>query len=116
MPIDPISALAQAQAAQNPQVIGSVGSLGDEARISFNDQPQATKPTSFEDQLASAVQDLNATQMAANAQSQALATGQATDVAQVVIAVERAQLEMQLATTIRNKLVDAFNELQRVQI
>jgi len=121
MPIEAINAVAQAAQAQaaaiqNPAQIQGIGSLGDEAKIGLDATTSAAKPVSFSDQLAGAVQNLNATQATADAQSQALATGQTTDVTQVVVAVERAQLELQMATTIRNKLVDAFNELQRTQV
>ena len=49
-------------------------------------------------------------------QSQALATGQATDVSAVVTAVEQAALAMQLAVQVRNKAVDAYQEIIRMQI
>jgi flagellar hook-basal body complex protein FliE len=64
------------------------------------------------DQLG-ALQDL---QTNAAAQSQALATGQAEDASQVVMAVEKAQLSMQLAATLRDKSVDAFQEVFRTQV
>ena len=47
------------------------------------------------------------------AQAQALATGQADDPTAVVMAVERAQLSMQLAGQIRNKAVEAAQEIFR---
>jgi flagellar hook-basal body complex protein FliE len=48
--------------------------------------------------------------------SQALATGQASDPEAVVMAVERAQLSMQLASTLRNKAVEAFNDVFHTQV
>ena len=56
------------------------------------------------------------TQNAAAAQSQALATGQASDPEAVVMAVERARLSMQLASTIRTKGVDALQDIFRTQV
>jgi flagellar hook-basal body complex protein FliE len=52
---------------------------------------------------------------AANA-SQALATGQATDPEAVVMAVERARLSMQLASTLRTKAVEAFSDVFHTQV
>ena len=49
-------------------------------------------------------------------QSQALALGQSTDIAGVTMAVERANLAMQLAVQVRNKAVDAYHEIFRMQI
>jgi flagellar hook-basal body complex protein FliE len=48
--------------------------------------------------------------------SQALATGQASDPEAVVMAVERARLSMQLASTLRNKAVEAFNDIFHTQV
>ncbi len=59
---------------------------------------------------------LQGLQTDAAAQSQALATGQAEDASQVVMAVEKAQLSMQLAATLRDKSVEAFQEVFRTQV
>jgi len=48
--------------------------------------------------------------------SQALATGQATDPTAVVMAVEKAQLAMQLASTVRTKAVDALSDVLHTQV
>ena len=48
--------------------------------------------------------------------SQALATGQASDPTSVVMAVERAQLAMQLASQIRTKAVEAAQEIFHTQV
>ena len=50
------------------------------------------------------------------APSQALATGQATDPTSVVMAVERAQLAMQLAAQIRTKAVEAAQDIFHTQV
>ena len=48
--------------------------------------------------------------------SQALATGQASDPTSVVMAVERAQLAMQLASQIRTKAVEAAQDIFNTQV
>ncbi len=70
----------------------------------------------FAGMLGNSIQSLATTQAEASAQSQALATGQATDPAEVVMAVEKAQLAMQMATTMRNKGVEVIQELMRTQV
>ena len=72
--------------------------------------------TSFGSMLTDQISNLNDLQNTAATQSQALATGQAQDVTQVVADVEKAALAMQLAVQVRNKAVDAYNELFRIQI
>jgi flagellar hook-basal body complex protein FliE len=82
--------------------------------------PSATGATSgagsFGSMLTDQISNLNDLQNTAASQSQALATGQAQDVSQVVADVEKAALAMQLAVQVRNKAVDAYNELFRIQI
>jgi flagellar hook-basal body complex protein FliE len=48
--------------------------------------------------------------------SQQLATGQAQDISQVAMTVQRSMLELQLAAQIRNKAVEAYQDLYRMQI
>jgi flagellar hook-basal body complex protein FliE len=66
--------------------------------------------------LADQIGGLQQLQTDAATQSQALATGTAEDASQVVMAVERAQLSMQLASTLRDKSVEAFQEIFRTQV
>jgi len=66
--------------------------------------------------LAGALDKLDAGQQTGAQASQDLATGKATDISGVVNQVEKASLELQLATQVRNKLVDAYSELMRMQI
>ena len=66
--------------------------------------------------LGQSLQSLQATQDTAAGASQALATGQATDPTAVVMAVERAQLAMQLASQIRTKAVEAAQDIFHTQV
>jgi flagellar hook-basal body complex protein FliE len=81
------------------------------------DGAQAAQPTeSFGDMLAGQVQQLQGMQNEAAQQSMALAAGEATDPSQVVMAVERARLGMQLASQIRTKLVEAQQDIFHTQV
>jgi flagellar hook-basal body complex protein FliE len=59
---------------------------------------------------------LSATQAEAAKGAQALAAGTADDPTAVVMAVERAQLSMQLASQIRTKLVEAAQDIFHTQV
>jgi len=72
--------------------------------------------SSFGDLLDNAVGKLDDLQQQATTASQQLATGQATDVSQVALQVEQASLALQLATEVRNKAVDAYQDLFRMQV
>jgi flagellar hook-basal body complex protein FliE len=68
-------------------------------------------PGGFGSMLSNSIQSLTKTQEDASAAAQDLATGQATDPTSVVMAVERAQLAMQMASQIRTKAVEAAQEI-----
>jgi flagellar hook-basal body complex protein FliE len=77
----------------------------------------AKKPSSdFGAVLGQSLNSLQTLQSNAADASQALATGQASDPTQVVMAVERAQLAMQLAGQLRNKGVEAVNDILHTQV
>jgi flagellar hook-basal body complex protein FliE len=77
---------------------------------------KAGEGSSFGSMLSDSISSLAKTQNDASAQAQALATGQADDPTAVVMSVERAQLSMQLAGQIRNKAVEAAQEIFRTQV
>jgi flagellar hook-basal body complex protein FliE len=70
----------------------------------------------FGSMLADQLGKLEGMQNEAADASQALATGQASDPEAVVMAVERARLSMQLASTLRNKAVEAVNDVFHTQV
>jgi len=78
--------------------------------------PATTSGGGFGGVLSGQLQQLQNVQNDATQQSQALATGTATDPNAVVMAVERAQLSMQMASTLRNKGVEAMQEILRTQV
>lgn len=79
--------------------------------------PPAGPPAAgFGDMLSGSMRSLAATQTEAAGAAQALATGEATDPTAVVMAVERAQLAMQLASQIRTKAVEAAQDIFHTQV
>ena len=46
----------------------------------------------------------------------ALAAGQVEDISQVVIAAEKADIAVQLTLAVRNKAVEAYQEIMRMQV
>jgi flagellar hook-basal body complex protein FliE len=66
--------------------------------------------------LAKSIDALDQSQAEAAQQTQALATGQATDLSAVVMSVEKASLEVQLATQVRTKATDAFQQIMQMQV
>ena len=104
---------AAIQAIANSPEFRIDGLTGDAAPAA---DPGSASGSSFGPALAHAIQGLVQEQQTADTQSQALALGQTTDIAGVTMAVERANLAMQLAVQVRNKAVDAYHEIFRMQI
>jgi flagellar hook-basal body complex protein FliE len=87
--------------------VGGVGSVGSGPAAA----PSNAQGASFGSLLGQSIQSLQSSQDQAAAASNALATGQATDPTAVVMAVERAQLAMQLAGQVRTKAVEAAQDI-----
>lgn len=71
---------------------------------------------SFGDLLARQISNLEQLQTQAAEASRQLATGTAEDLPSVINAVERAKLSMELASAIRTKAVEAYQDIWRTQI
>ncbi len=71
---------------------------------------------SFGSLLADQLKSLETTQNKAAEAAQSLATGEATDPTAAIVAVDRARLAMQMASAMRTKGIEAFQEVLRTQI
>ena len=71
---------------------------------------------SFGSMLGKQLSSLDSLQTSAADASRSLADGTATDPTQAIVAVERAQLSMQLAAQLRTKGVEALQELLHTQV
>ena len=79
-------------------------------------EPQSRETEGFAATLKSALDEVNKLQVQADEAAKQLSMGQAEDIHQVMIAVEQAKLSMQLTVQIRNKVVEAYQEVSRMQI
>ena len=107
MPIDPSFAVSGAE--------WQIQGLSD-ASGSVRNQPQGGQGAGFGDMLAGSIGALNDAQTAAASASQAFAAGTVTDPTQVVMAVERARLSMQMASQIRTKATEAYQDIFHTQV
>lgn len=70
----------------------------------------------FGDVLKQMVEDVNSMQVAADEMQVQLATGEISDVHDVMIAVEEANVAMELMLEIRNKIIEAYQEVMRMPV
>lgn len=78
--------------------------------------PSATTGQTFGDLLKQAVTEVVRGQRAAEVAAEEYATGRTTDVASTMITMERANITLQLMLQIRAKLLEAYQEIQRLQV
>lgn len=71
---------------------------------------------SFQDIIDSAINNLNDNQLKVEDNVKKFLAGEVQDVHTVVVTMEEAKLSMQLAVEVRNKLVEAYQEISRMQI
>ena len=76
-----------------------------------------TRPTgpAFSETLGQALGEVDASQKAADGQVAAFVSGETESVHEVMIALNQAELHFQLLTEVRNKLLDGYQELMRMQ-
>lgn len=70
----------------------------------------------FSDLLKNAVEAVNSMQHEAGRLSEAVAKGENFNIHQAVIAGEKAGLSFQLLMQVRNKMIDAYQEVMRMQV
>jgi len=73
---------------------------------------QATHPSAFAESLQK-VSDLTGS---ADSLAEGVATGQLTDVHQFTAAAAKAQLGVELTVAVRNRAVEAYQEIMRMQV
>ena len=91
--------------------IASIGALA----LQASQATTATDGSGFGTAMAGAVDNLQQLQATANTQAVAAVTGNLDDIASATIAATRAQVSLELVAAVRNKGVDAFNEIMRMQ-
>jgi flagellar hook-basal body complex protein FliE len=101
--------------------IKSTGGIGGSGRVMS--EPSITKLTStqeagnsFANTLKDAVGKVNELQQEADFKMQQLATGESTDIADVKISAEKADIALRLMTSVRNKMIDAYHEIMKMQV
>jgi flagellar hook-basal body complex protein FliE len=76
---------------------------------------EATDGSAFAGSLAGAVDNLQSLQSTSKSLAVQAVTGDLTDIHNATLAATRAQVTLELVSTVRNKGVDAFNEIMRMQ-
>jgi flagellar hook-basal body complex protein FliE len=95
-----------------PPPVPSVGSPG------MPGMPEAGNVggSSFKDLLIDSIREVNTMQQDAQTAVEQLSTGEEVNMAEVMTAVQKADMSFRLMLQMRNKLVQAYNEIRQIQI
>ena len=98
---------------QFPPSISGVGPVRPQSGL---DQPSEVQGKDFKEILLENLNEVNRLQTEADEGVQRLMTGETNNVAEVFAAVNSAGIAFDLLMEIRNKLTEAYQEIQRMQV
>jgi flagellar hook-basal body complex protein FliE len=78
--------------------------------------PSAAPGVTFSDLLRNSVEKVNEHQVQADTAIKELVAGRHKNVHETMLAVERADSSLKLMMTVRNKILDAYREIMRMQV
>lgn len=89
-----------------------------ELKTSLMESPKAIQEQKegFLEALNKAVDDVNSLQKTADVKMQELATGKTNNIPDVMMAVEKADIAMKLMVSVRNKMIEAYQEVMKMQV
>lgn len=100
-----------------PSEIGQVGGIGGSEVGGLRRPlgPRLNGPA-FGDTLNNAIHQVDQAQKAADAQITAFVAGEQENLHEVMIAMNQAELSLQLMTEVRNRMLETYQELMRMQV
>ena len=98
--------------------IGSIKSLGSiDPRAAYGaGKSTATAAPNFAQQLQNAIQEVSNLKSEAGQKVEGMITGEVTEVHDVMIAAKEASLAFDLLLEVRNKLLEGYQEIMRMQM
>lgn len=87
----------------------------DQARVQSHASSASSLGTvTFEELLNDSMKEVNSLQLESDALVRKLATGDVEDISEVVLASSRAEIALKMFMELRNKFVDAYQQLSRI--
>ena len=84
--------------------------------ISGHNQPPTQGTANFVEHLKNAVSDVNDLQKTADKAAEALASGKTKNIAETMMAMEKADIAMKTMLAVRGKLLEAYREVMKMQV
>jgi flagellar hook-basal body complex protein FliE len=78
--------------------------------------PQKTEQSSFGETVKEAINKVNDLQSNADQFANKLASGDSVEIHQAMIAMQKASTALQFTVQVRNKIIDAYQEIMKTQV
>jgi len=99
------------------QVLQQMRTMASQAQGTPGIEQQASPGVDFSSVLKQSVEAVNSTQKTAGMMTEAFQAGDPnTDLAQVMVSLQKASVSFEAMKQVRNKLVDAYQEIMRMQV
>ena len=99
-----------------PSELPRLGNFPDMNSVTPGQESESVRGPGFCDTLGGLLHDVDSIQKSSNEATRRMLTGEIEDVHQVMVAMEEAQTSFQLMMEVRNKLVEAYREVMRMQV
>lgn len=96
--------------------ISSISNVLNPSAVNQNQNSAKLDNKSFESMLSDAINDVNKEQVEGYKAMEGLATGKVTNLQEAVQQIEEAELSMKLALEVKNKALNAYKEVMRMQV
>ncbi len=115
--MDGISLRTSQMNARLTDSLGTKGISGDQLiQVPKNTSTDSASGASFADTLNQAIGKVNQLHQESDKGIQNLATGRSDNIADVMIAAEKADIALKVMVQVRNKIIDAYQEMMRMQV
>ena len=98
------------------QGIGPTTGLTGSNSLQVGNKQDSGKAENFSAVLKAYTEQMNHDSKSAHAAGEALAAGESVNTSETLLAIQKADLSFQMMLGVRNKLVDAYREVIRMQV
>lgn len=96
--------------------ISSIGNSLNALGLNATNKIEESSDKSFQNMLNDAISDVNNQQVEGYKSMESIATGKVTNLQEAVQRIEEAELSMKLALEVKNKALNAYREIMKMQI
>ncbi len=97
-------------------MMGQLHELKDRSKMEMPTSGKSEEKGSFMDHLKKAMDEVNSEQLAADKKATDLATGKDTNIHETMLSASQAELSFNMMVQVRNKALQAYQEIMRMPI